>query len=96
MHDPVELMARAAFNSLSGDVHNTEWEDFKGPINVGEDFRNRYRVMMREAIGALETAGFAVVRIAPSDFEKIDGFREGLSVAEAWKELLPRFRRDIP
>ncbi len=46
----VETVARAIFDSLKGDVHCTEWDFGKGPQNIDDETKERYRKMARAAI----------------------------------------------
>lgn len=58
-----ERIARAIFDSLHGDTHNTQWDFGEGPINVSEEHKQRFFRMadavlkeMREPSEAMETA----------------------------------------
>lgn len=49
----VERVARAMFDSLKGEVHNTEWEFGAGPTNLDEETKDMYRKMARAALEAV-------------------------------------------
>lgn len=77
-------VAKAIFASLKGDVHNTEWEFMRGPVNVSQEVKDRYVKMSRAAIRAMRlpiTEDMAHAAVTLNVCDEIDA-------AHIWQAML--------
>ena len=50
----IERLAKAAFDSMKFDTHNTEWDAWQGPTNLDPEFKVRMHKMVRAVLAELD------------------------------------------